>query len=202
MNVATIEMPAEQARAKYDEYRQALEGRERTPEDEGIVLGYAALAAGKAILNLPAVLKAGPVDAEGLPKLAAARAHWRWCHVRIDSTSNTGFCENGQHDWAYARRVAWHRFIRLPSGTFRLPVPDRLVASKRRALVPTIPPNLRPVRGLNRYVILFEAEWQPVPPTDPMLLRHLHGDLYTVLAVWNLTELEKAVLAGRLNDPR
>jgi hypothetical protein len=66
--------------------------------------------------------------------------------------------------------------------------------------VPLVPPNLRPARGLNRYCILFEAEWEPVPPTDPMLLRHLHGSLYAVLAVWDLTPLERAVIAGRLSE--
>lgn len=45
--------------------------------------------------------------------------------------------------------------------------------------------------------ILWEAEWQAVPPKDPALLRHLGGDLYAVVAVWDLTELERAVLGGR-----
>ena len=36
-----------------------------------------------------------------------------------------------------------------------------------------------------------------VPRTSRMLLRHLSGQLYAVLAVWDLTELERAVLAGR-----
>lgn len=43
-------------------------------------------------------------------------------------------------------------------------------------------------------------EWAPVPPTDPFLLRHLGGTLYVVLAQWDLTPLEKAVLAGRLTS--
>jgi hypothetical protein len=50
---------------------------------------------------------------------------------------------------------------------------------------------------LRHYVTLFEVDqWEPVPPTDPALLKHIAGDLYAVLAVWDLTELERAVIAG------
>jgi len=45
------------------------------------------------------------------------------------------------------------------------------------------------------YFVLWEAVWQELPPTDPMLLRHPTGHLYAVLAVWDLTEIERAVMA-------
>jgi hypothetical protein len=34
-------------------------------------------------------------------------------------------------------------------------------------------------------------------PVDPALLRHIRGDLWAVLAVWNLTDLERYVLSQR-----
>lgn len=37
-----------------------------------------------------------------------------------------------------------------------------------------------------------------LPPGDPLLLKHLAGTLYAVLAVWDLTELERAVFGGRM----
>lgn len=46
----------------------------------------------------------------------------------------------------------------------------------------------------------IEAQWRPVPPVDPFLLKHLGGTLYVVLAQWDLTPLEQAVLAGRLEQ--
>ena len=33
-----------------------------------------------------------------------------------------------------------------------------------------------------------------MPPRDPALLRNITGTLYAVLAVWDLTEVERAVL--------
>ena len=64
-------------------------------------------------------------------------------------------------------------------------------------MVPIVPPQLRPHWGLHNYHILWEADWQKVPPRDPALLERIGGDLYAVLAVWDLTELERAVLAMR-----
>jgi len=48
---------------------------------------------------------------------------------------------------------------------------------------------------LDRFHILWEADWHLDPPQDPALLRRLMGDLWVVLAVWDLTSLERAVLA-------
>ena len=47
--------------------------------------------------------------------------------------------------------------------------------------------------------ILWEVEqWDPTPPVDPALVRHIRGDLWAVIAMWDLTELERAVLAARI----
>ena len=69
--------------------------------------------------------------------------------------------------------------------------------------MPIIPAPIRPkAMDLSRYFVLFEAEWQAIPPKDPLLLSRLSGSLYVILAAWDLTELERAVLAGRFLDNR
>ena len=65
---------------------------------------------------------------------------------------------------------------------------------RAKAIVPIVPPQFRPAGSLKRYFILWEADWEEVP-RDPMLLRYLGGDLFAVLAVWDLTEIERTVLA-------
>lgn len=207
MDVATITMPADEARTKLDEYRQALVGREPTDEeDTGIMIGYKALARGKSLLDLHAVFRACPVNAKGQPALALARAHWRRCVAQFQGNGSATFWQ----DWpgrGRGGRSAWHRLVKLPKET----LPDALRPthadghrydwSRRelRAVVPLIPANLRPAVALNRYAILWEADWEEVP-VDPLLLRYAHGSLYVVLAAWDLTALERAVLAGRLNE--
>ena len=85
--------------------------------------------------------------------------------------------------------------VSFPNGTFPREVENGYRTSK--AVVPSIPPRLRPKIAYSNLHILWEAEWETVP-TDPMLLRHLDGALYVVLAVWDLTDLEKAVLKRAL----
>jgi hypothetical protein len=64
-------------------------------------------------------------------------------------------------------------------------------------LVPIVPPQLRPKHDLANYHTFWEVEhWTLCPPRDPMLLRHLGGWLYAVLAVWDLTPVERAVLGA------
>jgi hypothetical protein len=75
------------------------------------------------------------------------------------------------------------------------------------ALVPMIPADVRPAEGREKdWFVLWEVErWsnEPLlaaPDRDPFLLRHVGGDLYAVLAEWNLTDLERAVMAGRVGS--
>jgi hypothetical protein len=197
MDVATIAMPADLARQKYDEYRQALAGTEPSDEDRGIMLGYRALASGKALLDLHAVFRACPLNDRGLPRLAVARADWTWSFFGR-SWRDAGRTTFAAREQIIGRRGGYgrHRIV-LPDGVVRVPAGS---GARGKALVPLIPPNLRPAAGLHNYLILFEAEWQPVPPKDPLLLRPLHGSLCVVLAAWDLTSLERAVLAGRLTE--
>jgi hypothetical protein len=73
-----------------------------------------------------------------------------------------------------------------------------------QSMVPIVPPRHRPAVAttLASYLVLWEVDtwtWAspPLPPGDPALLRHVGGDIYAVLATWDLTELERLVLAGR-----
>lgn len=72
------------------------------------------------------------------------------------------------------------------------------------AMVPVTPPKHRPRPNANmsKLLVLWEADdwtWRttPQPPGDPALLQHVAGDIYAVLATWDLTELERLVLSGR-----
>ena len=67
--------------------------------------------------------------------------------------------------------------------------------------MPHPPLNLRPKRAMQNYHVLWEVEeWIKAPPSDPFLLRRLSkdGDLWVVLAMWDLIEVKKAALSTRL----
>lgn len=210
MELATIDMPVDEARKAFEEYRAAVRER-HDEEDEQIMRGYKVLAEGQQVLNLPKTLKAGGVTAitvmdrwdrrkfydVTVPKLAVARANrttvWTW------GVNEQGACTMQTKRDPHTN----NRFdvLRVADGTFEAGTRDHSAnwQPRIRAVVPNVPPRLRPRVGMHNCHVLFEAEWglDPEPPVDPALLRHIGGDLYAVIAVWDLTELERAVLAGR-----
>jgi hypothetical protein len=185
MNVPTITMPKAEALQAYREYRTAVRANPNR-QDRAIMLGYKALSKGNAIIDLVQVMQAAGVhEGTKLPKLAVARADWE--HVRFSSSS-------WRNLWAFE---SWPGKTNGP----RILVPSRTLPEAgfggHRAIVPIIPPKLRPVGDLSGYCILWEADWKRAPG-DPFLLKHLVGTMYAVLAVWDLTPLEQAVLGHRL----
>lgn len=204
MDLNTITMEKPKARQAFLDYRKAVREGGGT-EDQAIMRGYRELAKGTQLISLSETIAAGGVDDQGLPRLAVMRADIPWCWVRREASGSVMFtaAADRPHD-------------RLRKGVYRLPaatLPEVSFAQVRpewggwraqfRAMVPIIPPSLRPPWKLGNYEILWEATWEkvPRPPGDPALLRHIGGDLYAVLAIWDLTPLERAVLAGRSTQP-
>lgn len=202
MNVETIKMPRSEARRAFLDYRKAVKER-HSAEDEAIMRGYKALAEGSALLDLRSAFPAAGQFENGLPKIAICRAHFRWCYFEFENSGTTPTFVGSMEalDRWNRPRAYVHNVVRLAPGVLKHPVDGsgRFSWPQARALVPSIPPSARPSAKLENFHILWEAEWQPRPPTDPLLLRHLGGTLYVVLAQWDLTEVERAVLAGRLH---
>lgn len=181
MQLATLDVSKDQARAAVKEYRQAV-ARHNKAEDRAILRGYNQVIRGRKLIQLSKVIAAGGADEQGRPRLAVMRADERLCYVVFGSDGSLGF-----------RASEFHRSIRtefpggtMPSGKW----------GRAQSIVPLIPPRHRPADALSNYHILWEADWKEVP-SDPALLKHLGGDLWAVCAVWDLTALEIAVLGGR-----
>lgn len=195
MNVKPITMDPHAARKAFLEYKRDVRGR-HDAETTAILRGYRAIARGQAVLNLPQTIIHGGLDAQLRPLLAVAMASAERVYYASDP-NGARFTTRESKSW----NGRWEAdfYWRDRRRTFHLNVGDLPpVKGIHRALVPYVPMPLRPRGALSNYLVLFEARWEPVPPTDPMLLRHLHGDLYAVVAHWNLTDLERAVMAGRL----
>lgn len=188
-----MSMELEAARAAMKEYRDAVRARHNA-EDAAILRGYREMVRGRKLIDVAEVMKLAGLDELGRPRLAICRADSQWCWFEHQAGGRFA-----SEEWVWERATT--RFVQLPRGTFgedpKMRDARGRTAWKVRALLPSIPPRLRPQNALKNYHILWEAEWETVP-RDPLLLKHLHGYLYAVLAHWDLTPLEQAVLKGRL----
>lgn len=163
------------------------------PEDEEIKRTYRHIAAGRTVIQALESIKRAGLTEKGMPKLAIGRATGEWilCHM-----NPRGGCAFSPKRWY--RDNAKDTVI-MADGSFpvRASIPSRWDSG--RAMIPIVPPQHRPKRALENYHILWEAEWERVPPKDPYLLQRLgKGDLWLVLAVWDLTPVEQAAMATRV----
>ena len=197
MDVQAIQMTREKARELYRGYKKHLHYSQ--PIDRECMRAFQLLAKGRLIIKALESIKAAGLNDKGLPKLAICRADALCCECRIDGNG-----AGRMHDARVQPRSAKGRWgptqesasvFTFPRGTFRL----NQGTWSAKALVPSPPLNLRPVRGLANYHILWEAEWTKIVPRDPYLLRRIgKADLWLVVAAWDLTEVERAALATRL----
>lgn len=199
MDVQTVTMEAEAAAQAFREYRGAFMA-ERNRIDGELMRTYKALSEGKTLISLTEAITTGGVDTIGRPNLAIARADEREIQMRIQGDGAVTF------DPSPSTRV------RIPDRLFEfrtdtLPRPPRQEgvwehqepwAGWWTATLPFIPPKYRPPLNMENYHLLWEAEWRRARGAqrrDPMLLRRVGGDLFAVVAAWDLTEIEKLVLA-------
>ena len=212
MELATITMDRERAETLFKEYR-AL-GDRATDEDKAIMQGYKQIAKGHTLINVVDAIAAGGFDERGLPRLAFSRADQDYMRVERDSLwSWSDETNQRESQWGLGDLHFYpdERFrydyiaasLRLEIEASRLQTAEPLRDPRSghwRAMVPIIPAGLRPKHKLSGYHLLWEAEWEiaPRPPGDPALLKQLGGELYIVLAIWDLTEIERMILGQRV----
>ncbi len=206
-------MPRWEARDAFHEYRKAvkdrkldeLDARQRQmlAEDKELMKGYSWLASHDTpIIDIVSVMRAGGVDDQHRPMLAIGRADWRRVKLSRHSMHTRKEEELSQpvyvfHDAYEYNESHFHmKNVVIPRDTFDLATWEAANSGKVRteAIVPLIPPRLRPKGKLSNYFILWEAEWEPEAPDDPFLLKRISERFFAVLAQWDLSPLEQAVI--------
>lgn len=184
MDVAMITMDTAKARAAFKAYSTAVKQRYDADYD-ALAKGYKSIAQGRSVIDLYAAMKQAGVDRQLRPRLAIARANWEWCYF-------DGRYGGLGRQWQF-RDESWHRSKYFTRKYINLKAEIQATDRTLKARVPLVPPQYRPRGSLGNYYILWEADWEDMP-VDPILLRHLGGSLYAVLALWDLTDLERAVM--------
>ena len=200
MDLQSITMPQEAAEAAFKEYRAAFMA-ERNRIDGELMRGYKALKEGKQLIRLTETITAGGVDDQGRPRLAISRCDAAEIRMRRYQDGSVEFVP--ELPSGYEASAASRVFTLPPATLPAISAKDwnRTYWMMWYATLPLVPPRVRPPHDLVGYHVLWEAVWherrQQRAPRDPALLKHIGGDLYAVLAVWDLTDLERAVLEMR-----
>lgn len=198
MKTHTITMPQEEAERRL---AAALSIRHADSREYAgqLARAYKAMTEGRPLLSLSRSMEAAGRFYDGRPRLAIARADRPEVYFWQAAKAPVGRFITAQNRSVWSGR----RYPTLDISV-RMDEIDRSVDGY--ALVPQVPPEVRPATGqLRDWFILWEVEeWYEQPqhmtaPTDPFLLRHIGGDLYEVLAEWDLTEVEKMVLEGAMS---
>ncbi len=185
---ALTQVDAKQARELWQRYQ--THKHYQTPADAEIAAIYKRIAQGKTVIRALESIRVAGLNEQGCPKLAIARADMTSCFW-VPQAQRCTFGER----WPRARSrktltMEWPQLNDLRRG-----FQDRY---HYEAIVPIIPVHLRPKRGLQNYHILWEAEWTQRYPVDPYLLRRFGGDAWLVVAAWDLTDVERAVMSQRV----
>jgi hypothetical protein len=177
-----VRADAQEMFRKYQEHREY-----QKPYDAEIAAIYKQIARGKTVIRALESVRAAGLDEQGMPRLAICPAHMSTCFWRPSRNR----CTFGER---YPRTNSRRNIVRMDWPGLESP------KWEGEAVVPLIPIHLRPKRGLANYHILWEAEWTKRYPVDPYLLRRFGGDAWLVVAAWDLTDVERAVMSARLKN--
>lgn len=188
---ALTQVNRESARELWQKYQ--THKHYQTPADAEIAAIYKRIAQGKTVIRALESIRVAGLGADGLPKLAISRADMTLAYVVSHSNQavfspDQSYYERRNESRTKIIRVPWEGFA-TPKGRWTF-----------EAQVPIIPVHLRPRRGIENYHILWEAEWTKRYPVDPYLLRRFGGDAWLVVAAWDLTEVERAVMSSRVRS--
>ena len=182
---------------------RGLSKRQFLEEDKALKETYEAVKGGAKILNVLDAFKATGLNEKGQPNLAIARADWKkvFFHPCASFERHGGNWRGWRTFWGgggFSNGQQWNgdgvkANFTVPGQTFNT---NALTSRTLEAKVPYVPAEHRPKLHLRNYHILFEAEWTKTYPIDPILLQRVKGDVFIVLAEWDLTEFERMVLSG------
>jgi len=201
MNVEAFGMSKEEAKKLWKEYVEACKENPQDKFLQDMKKVYNQLSCGRKIVDINTIFQRSGLTFNGEPRLAIALATEKKVRCKYKKDGTVIFLNMD------ARACNWdestHKIDVVIENVFPKIPEDKLDKWKRdinlETIVPKIPASLRPKGKLENYYVLWEVEkWKMVPPVDPYLLRRINDNMFVVVAGWNLTELERAVMKGRV----
>jgi len=212
MEVEELVIPKEQAEVELKALKEAIRRHVQLKKEEirrELMAVYGHLHHYGKIIDIYESFKKAGLNREGDPRLAICRADAKQCYCLKIEDGSAIFSMERLDRWQRQPRKTYAE-VKLPAGTFQWqPIdPTRPLNTyniKNQMIqcpAPIIPAKIlvEEVRHrLKNYHVMWEVEeWKPVPPQDPILLKRLTSNLFGVLATWELTALEKAIIRGHI----
>jgi len=196
------------AKEKWHEYKDAYRKTGiRVYEDLRKI--YNRLKDGCKIVDINRVIsKAGLHEGSLHPKLAISLASAEMVRCEIRQNGNVQFVSRGHQRYPWWNTVPVKQDIVLKNCFPSIDANEWFSATGNefassmdlKAPVPLIPPRFLPEKLDDSFYVLWEVdEWKMVPPEDPYLLQRVTNTHFVVLAGWNLSEVEKSAMAGRMS---
>jgi len=170
-------------------------------EDEELAKAYRALSLGQRLINLPKVMHEVGTNNRHLPILAIAKADAEFCYFSAGQGEKRTWFSSSRWD-QYKHNTLWvpHRTFKAETWNNDWRRNNNYNSYPVEAVVPAIPPHLRP-DDLSKFYIMWEAEWSKTAPEDPILLSRVSETMFAVVAQWDLTPIEQQILEGRFGTP-
>lgn len=160
---------------------------------------------GGKLIDLYETFRATGIDKDTHPKIAIVQFGAKFCHLHKKRNGGAIF-SNAPLPWTTSANKS-NGDIVIPADTFEWNVKTIKGEHKWKCVAPIVPPRVVLIASAKltpqHYHILFEPEeWtisKPAqPPGDPILGRMLTPNIFGVIATWDLTDLEKTIIKGRI----
>jgi hypothetical protein len=216
MEVEQLAIPKKRASEEYEAYKKELQ-YSKTQFNKDMLSLYAHMKHGGKVIDLWEGMKLAGLNKDGDPKLAICRAdsprvqfyrkfRQAWINNNYVDAESDGGIFKSMHRQTNGHHTYFEDDVKIPKGFFPVWSKDaqtnKFIHRDVETITPIIPAKiLNPLRShkIENYHILWEVdEWKPIPPRDPILLKRITPNMFLVLATWDLTELERAVIRGRL----
>ena len=205
MELEQLVVPKEKIEEELQAFKQLLRSHKRqllTDLHRDLARIYGHMRHKGKVIDIYSSFKKAGLNKNRNPKLAICRADASMCYCYKGWSGSAIYSK----DSGITKVRKSHGDIRFPEGTFQwmkdegekwIPWSKAFIQTP----VPYIPTKvLSKLRyTLKNYHIIWEVEkWARVPPKDPILVKMVTPNIALVLATWELTELERAVIMGRL----
>jgi len=192
MKIDKVTMSKEKAKKQLAEYYTVLRTKRKDylKEIDLVKKCLYQLTRGRAIINIFEAFKTAGYNKNNEPALAFAPATLK----TVFFEQSTWGAKEGYGHFKDSNGWKSKNILDFSKETF-----PSIKIDRERTLsckVPLIPPKHLPKTLANCY-LLWEAEDWKVVTKDPILLKKINNSLYSVIATWDLTKLERLIVAGR-----